>query len=255
MAAMTSIPDVRVLTGPSGLPVEALVHDVDDAHGLVVFLPGALSPTREDRAASVFHRWSWAGHLAGFSAMTLADPALGQDARLDGAWFIHPEIDVIREIAAVVLHHAEERGIPRERILFYGSSLGGFGALAAAAATRTRAVAEVPQIDFRHWLPGAVRAVETMILGTSVGQFRLAHPERVDVWSRFVFERHIPPFTILTNEKDRCFPQQLGLIGTVRDHPLYTSTRAELVVTAQTSEHQTLPLATALAWVRTAAAA
>ena len=50
----------------------------------------------------VFHRWSWAEDLPDFAVLTIADPALRQDAELDGAWFIHPEVDVVREIAAVV---------------------------------------------------------------------------------------------------------------------------------------------------------
>lgn len=252
MTAMLAMPDVTALPGPTGLVVEALVRDVPSPRGLVVFLPGALSPKREDRSMPVFHRWSWAEDLPDFAVLTIADPALRQDAELDGAWFIHPEVDVVREIAAVVLEHARERGLGPDKILFYGSSLGGFGALAAAAAARARAVAEVPQIDFRGWLPGAVRAVEKRILGMTVTEYRRHHPERVDVWSRFLFERYVPPFTMISNEADRCFPQQLKLISTIRSSTLYRAESADLLVTARTHEHQTLQRAVALRAIRAA---
>ena len=96
MSAMLAMPDVTALPGPTGLVVEALVRDVPSPRGLVVFLPGALSPKREDRSMPVFHRWSWAEDLPDFAVLTIADPALRQDAELDGAWFIHPEVDVVR---------------------------------------------------------------------------------------------------------------------------------------------------------------
>lgn len=134
----------------------------------------------------------------------------------------------------------KRRGIPAHRVIYYGSSLGGYAALAAASAGHAHAIAEVPQIDFQNWFPGAVKKVEDHILGTPIEQFRAKHPERVDVWERFQFEGHIPSFTIYTNEADKSFSDQVALIGKVRESALYKGGNVELVITARTKGHQVL---------------
>ncbi|WP_161937893.1 hypothetical protein [Serinicoccus chungangensis] len=171
----------------------------------------------------------------------MADPALRGTPVPDGAWYLDAQHDTIHAIAETVGAEAERRGIPLHRVVYYGSSLGGFGALCAAAVTRSHAVAEVPQIDFQRWFPGAVRKVEEHVLHGSVAELRAAHPERVDVWERFRHEGHIPSFSIVTNELDRSFQDQLGLVTAVRDHELYRRTQADLVISALTSGHQVLP--------------
>ena len=75
----------------------------------------------------------------------MPDPAIRVDNRLNGAWFINPEYDIIETIAAIVKENADTSGIPHSRIVFYGSSLGGSGAIAAAAhIPGSQAVSEGP---------------------------------------------------------------------------------------------------------------
>lgn len=241
-AGVTTQPQMPYATRStsSGLEIDYLSMN-DQTDGMVVLMSNALVPGREDRRFPAFHRWSWASSWPASHVLSVADPALRDTQIPDGAWYLDAQHDTIHAIAETVAVEAEQRGIPLDRVVYYGSSLGGFGALCAAAVTRSHAVAEVPQIDFQRWFPGAIRKVEEHVIRGSIGELRTTHPERVDVWERFRHERYIPSFTILANELDRSFQDQLGLISTVRDHPLYRKTQAELVITAQTSGHQVLP--------------
>lgn len=239
---MTTQPHLPYTTRSTsgGLDIDYLsMNDASD--GMVVLMANALVPGREDRRFPAFHRWSWASSWPASLVLSVADPALRDNPVPDGAWYLDARHDTVHAIAETVAAEAEQRGIPLDRVVYYGSSLGGFGALCAAAVTRSHAVAEVPQIDFQHWFPGAIRKVEEHVLHGPVAALRASHPERVDVWARFLHEGHIPSFIILTNEHDRSFEDQLGLIALVRDHALYRKTRAELVITAATTGHQVLP--------------
>ncbi|MFC0675711.1 hypothetical protein [Brachybacterium hainanense] len=140
--------------------------------------------------------------------------------------------------------------MPARKVIFYGSSLGGFGALCGASAAAAHAVAEVPQIDVRNWFPGAVKKIEDHIIHVPMDAYGARHPERVDVWSRFMVEASIPSFVILTNELDRSFQDQLSLIARVREHPRYAGEDAELVVTARTRGHQVLAKQQAVELIR-----
>lgn len=239
------------MTTSAGLDIDYLSMN-DGTDGMVVLMSNALVPGREDRRFPAFHRWSWAMSWPDSHVLAISDPALRGNPIPDGAWYLDAKHDTIHAVAEVVAAEAEQRGIPMDRVVFYGSSLGGFGALCAAAVTRSHAVVEVPQIDFQHWFPGAIKKVEEHVLHGSILDLRAAHPERVDVWERFLHEGHIPSFTIVSNELDKSFQDQLELIGKVREHPLYEKTRAELVITGLARGHQVLPKDEATAIVQEA---
>ncbi|QNN82266.1 hypothetical protein H3H54_14495 [Brachybacterium sp. Z12] len=224
----------------------------DQSDGMVVLMSNAVVPGREDRQFPAFHRWSWAMSWPDSHVLAIADPALRDNPALDGAWYLDATHDTIHAVAEVVAVEAEHRGIPLDRVIYYGSSLGGFAALCAASVTRCHAVVEVPQIDFQNWFPGAIKRVEEHVLQGSIMELRAQHPERVDVWERFLYEGHIPSFTILTNELDKSFQDQLELVSQVREHELYSHSRAEVVITAQARGHQVLVKDVATAIVREA---
>ncbi|WP_299302553.1 hypothetical protein [uncultured Brachybacterium sp.] len=250
---MTTQPHLpyETTTTSSGLDIDFMSMN-DQTGSMVVLMSNALVPGREDRRFPAFHRWSWATAWPESHVLAFADPALRKSTIPDGAWYLDAQRDSIRAIAEVVAAEAEQRRVPLDRVVFYGSSLGGFAALCAAAVTHSRAVVEVPQIDFRRWFPGAIKKVEEHVLHGSVGDLHAVHPERVDVWERFLHEGHIPSFTIVTNELDKSFQEQLALIGQVREHPHYGKTRAELVITAATQGHQVLAKDVATVLIREA---
>lgn len=237
MTSAASVPPHLTFTSGSGQSIDYLALN-DGRDALIVLMSNALVVGREDRRFPAFHRWSWAKEWPNCTVLAIADPGLRRRPILDGAWYLDAEHDTIRGVAELAQAEAEKRGIPAQNLLFYGSSLGGFGALAAASAARGRALAEVPQIDVTKWFPGAIEKIETWVLRQPIADFRTSFGEQVDVWDRFLFEKHIPPFTILTNETDRSFSDQLELLGLVREHSLYRETQADLVISARTEGHR-----------------
>lgn len=120
---------------------------------------------------------------------------------------------MIAALTGVVRDEAAKAGIPPERIVFYGSSLGGFGAIGCAAhIPGARAVAEVPQIDFERWHPTAVRLVEKHAIGGPISKLRSVAPERLSLYSRLEFAGTIPPIHIITNSADTSLHDQQEFI-------------------------------------------
>lgn len=117
---------------------------------LVVFLPSLRRPgaTRVD----YFDRISWAAEL-GCSCLFVADPGLGLDPELRGSWFQGgPAFYGIERLALDLRRIGAEFGFPEDRMLFYGSSQGGFAALALGAMLPgARVLAEAPQTDVRRY--------------------------------------------------------------------------------------------------------
>lgn len=104
-----------------------------DSDSLFVMLPSAA-----DRAKMVlpaFSRWTWAvkGIFPG-SVLCIADPTLELSEDLALGWLIGDKDDcATSELAEFILKLARHKGVPNEKIVIYGSSAGGFAALALAA--------------------------------------------------------------------------------------------------------------------------
>lgn len=208
---------------------------------MVVLMPAALSPGRSDRQRIFYTRATWQDQWPTSDVICFSDPAIGQDSRLNGAWYMHRDYDVIQALADLVMEQADSRNISHNRIVVYGSSLGGFGALMLAAhIPGARAVAEVPQLDFALWLPSAVAEVEQYILGEPVKEFRKRHPERVSVLHRFLFASRIPKFSILTNGNDFRIAEQRNFMQWVRQSKLPKNGMNLLIENDTTYGHEVL---------------
>lgn len=185
--------------------------------------------------------------------MALADPAMGLDESLFGAWFLHPKVDLLEEMAAVVQGQVERLNLENRQVLFYGSSLGGFGALGMASLLPgSSAISEIPQIDVPQWASqGAVRKLETKILGMPFEEFRLARPEMVDVRDRFRKSGLIPPFLLVTNESDFTLDLHKEFMGDVLASDLPRSGDQHMLLTRRASGHHALKRDLALSLVET----
>lgn len=106
--------------------------------------------------------------------------------------------------AAIVEELITERGIPPQKVSFYGSSLGGYGVIGAAAELRgSNAIAEVPQIDVEKWMPRFVSEIEEYVLrGKSLKEFRQRYPERLNLTDRVRRAEYVPPIHLITNAGD-----------------------------------------------------
>ncbi|MGO0577038.1 alpha/beta hydrolase family protein [Ornithinimicrobium panacihumi] len=163
---------------------------------------------------------------------------------------MHPFHDVIAAVGQVCQELAERAGIASNRIVFYGSSLGGFSAIAAASQIEgARAVAEVPQIDVSDWFPRPVAALETKLLGKPIDEFRQTHPERLNLKDRLVHAWRAPAIRLITNPEDRSYSEQVDFFTWLRNSQLPAAGPSELILTSDTSGHEVLSQARAVGFV------
>ncbi|GIX24536.1 MAG: hypothetical protein KatS3mg122_1767 [Caldimonas sp.] len=104
-----------------------------EANSLFVLMPSAVD--RAKVSLPVFSRWTWAaqGIFPG-KVLCVADPTLELNRDLQLGWCLGSlENCATEELVKLVIMFARAQSIPRDRIVFYGSSAGGFAALALAA--------------------------------------------------------------------------------------------------------------------------
>lgn len=112
------------------------------------------------------------------------------------------------------------------------------------------AICEIPQIDVSQWpSPGSIKAMEDRILRMTFDEFRVLHPEMVDVRARFVKSGIIPPFLIVSNETDLSIKLQKELMHFVGTSRLRRIGRQELILVEKVSGHYSLPQEDALALI------
>lgn len=213
-------PNVTVLNRESisGLPIHGKLVLNRGAQKLICFMPAAL-PKKLDRDPLQLSRFRWRESLTKYHVLALADPAMTLHSELLGGWYIHPEADLIAEMADLVSDQAKVLGLKNSDVLFYGSSLGGYGALAMASLLKgSTAIAEVPQIDVSKWTVRiAVKAIEQHILKQGFDEFRLVQPHKVDLRDRFRLSGFVPQFKIITNEKDATFALQNEFMSDIKN--------------------------------------
>jgi hypothetical protein len=96
---------------------------------LNVFFSGFVN--RKALALPVFRRWEWNGQAPGH-ALYISDPTLEACDDLGLGWYIGDrQHDCMEDIACLVRGVARTFGVSERKIVFYGSSGGGFAALRA----------------------------------------------------------------------------------------------------------------------------
>lgn len=217
---------------------------------LVVLLPAALRPATE-AGKEVFFRWTWRESWPRDDVMAFIDPVVHKYHRecgITGAWFAHPEVDFLQLVAEIVTKTAAERGIDVNNIVYYGSSLGGFAAISAAALTPgAHAVAEIPQIALRDWRPRPIRLLEQNVFGMPLSEFEQLYPERVDLKARCEQIDNIPSLTILTNADEPLRPSQEAFVQWARTHAPKREIR--MVVRDGVSGHAVAPREDVIPWI------
>ncbi|WP_394274629.1 hypothetical protein [Luteococcus sp.] len=203
LAEFTSDPTVR--PGPwrrlheplgDGIFLDALLAFRGEGLPIVCFLPSALHPDNHNNPS--FMRHSWVDSLGGANVMVVSDPLIYVNDSLEGGWLLHPEVDVLGGIVDAVRAVMAGWSVSAERVLLYGSSLGGFmGIQMGPHLPGCRVVAENPQIDFRLF-PNerAKRAVEEHLLRTSLDDWHTRHPEQIEADRYLARAGHVPHLRI-----------------------------------------------------------
>lgn len=205
-------------TSFDGSPIECLINYRKDAEYTLIFLPSA-QPKREELRAPIFHRWSWGDLLTEATTITISDPSLHR-SKIHGCWFLSGdlEVDYIDEMASFLSNLVRRVGISSRRTIFYGSSMGGFGALMLASKfDSAAAIAEVPQLNLvKYPHRSTLRSISSAILkGTSVNDFFIKSPHKLSVLDRFLKERRVPEFELITNSADEEFQNHLRFLEEV----------------------------------------
>lgn len=119
-----------------------------ECESLFVLMPSAVN--RKKSVLPAFNRWTWAvdGVFPG-NVLCISDPTLELHHDLEIGWCLGDKDNcATTELSEFVINLADSKGIPRERIVIYGSSAGGFAALALSACIEgSIAVAINPQVD------------------------------------------------------------------------------------------------------------
>ncbi len=114
----------------------------DFSKGLIVFFPPA-RPERRSHIKPYLPRISWHQDILGCDALYLGDPFVDDDWNLsNGSWWLDKNGYTI--LASLAKHLLS---LNKERILIYGSSMGGYAALVLSSLMNVDCIAECPQID------------------------------------------------------------------------------------------------------------
>lgn len=140
---------------------------------LFVMLNGAVR-NREKVVLPVFARWNW-GKILGGHVLAICDPTLSLHDQLRLGWFLGTAgANPLNTVAKAVNWAESVLGIVPNKVVFYGSSGGGFAAfLAAAQRPVGRVVTINPQTDIAAYYPPAVkRVMQIFSPGLSISEAR-----------------------------------------------------------------------------------
>jgi len=178
---------------------------------LLFFFPSALQLS--SRRVPHFHRWSWADRLGDAEVALISDPTLRLDDSMIGGWFQgrHDDWVLLR-----VLRHVQllTKALGTRRIIFTGSSLGGFAAIQAAtilsapdSPLKNVAIgflAEIPQTSLRLY---SVRSVMNTLARSCYGleglnNVPLVFDERLDVVATMQAKTTVPRGVVVSKASD-----------------------------------------------------
>ncbi len=135
-----------VISDDSGVDLPCRLRLLPGATVLFVMFHAAFDRTKA--ALPVFARWSY-GKVLGGHVLSVCDPTLYLDDELRLGWYVGSRYaDPMQVLLATANRVRELLDLAGDRVVFYGSSGGGFAALRAAASCRFgRAVVINPQTE------------------------------------------------------------------------------------------------------------
>lgn len=141
----SSIPLGRLSVCVNGVRFECFYEEKNqNADELWIILSG--SKTRDDKLP-LFKRWSWYKYIDAYT-LSIADPMLLLDEKTFLGWYYGTkEHCYMNDLVELVRNVAEIKGICHDKIVFYGSSGGGYAALYCACELKgSTAIVINPQI-------------------------------------------------------------------------------------------------------------
>lgn len=146
-----------------GIPYDCYLRLRPGSTRVFVMLHGAIS--RAMHTPPIFARWDWDKRVNGH-ILSVSDPTLGFSETVFITWYLgsadRPIIPGLCEVADAV---ADRLGVEP---VYYGSSAGGFGAIAAACHSGGKAIAINPQTDVAAYGKGV--ASMARLFGSATGE-------------------------------------------------------------------------------------
>lgn len=158
-----------------------------EKQALFVLMPSAINRGKAQLPA--FNRWTWAssGFFPGHS-ICISDPTLDLHDQLNIGWCLGDKDNcATAELSEFIIELAKSKGIPTEKIIIYGSSAGGFSALALASLIDgSTAIAINPQIDATAYEAiGQVELMSKTCFDMSKEDLRSTYTDRIDMKVRW----------------------------------------------------------------------
>ena len=155
---------------------------------LFVLLSAAVN--RNHVELPVFNRWTWAEQsLFPGETLCIADPTLSLHPNLRIGWYLGTRSsDLLDELATIITKFAISRSIPRDNIIVWGSSAGGFAALSLATriATSTAVAINSQTNPLSYEKKDQVELMRRVCFDAlSDEAIRQQHPLRIDARSFF----------------------------------------------------------------------
>ncbi|UQP02221.1 hypothetical protein L0Z36_10070 [Burkholderia multivorans] len=168
-----------------------------------------LTPSAVNRASytlPAFNRFSWAARgLFPGKVLCFSDPTIEQHAELELGWCLGSRASNLTDILSkFILETAQSLGVPQENIVTWGSSAGGFAALALSARIEgSTAVSINPQIDaLKFFNAPQVELFKSVVFpGLSESEIRSEYADRIDMLE---LKRNSKPFRsiLIQNMRD-----------------------------------------------------
>jgi hypothetical protein len=178
---------------------------LEGADKLFIMLNGAVDRNKSE--LPVFARWNW-GKILGGHVLAVCDPTLYMSESLSLGWFLgRPDLHAIPGLVRLAEAFRERLGVEQGRMIFYGSSGGGFAAMIAACnSMQGRAIAVNPQTDIFRYHIRHVQSLVDVLGGESWAAGSLqAHPERWQVLPALAQARtkgEMPRIVVAQNQLD-----------------------------------------------------
>ncbi len=233
----------------SGAIIDCFARFPQKAEHLICLFPSAQQANIE-RLNPVFHRWTWAYQLEKAHTISLSDPAL-HESTLHANWFQSKAgHDYFRITADFIKILASKLSIEPNKIVLYGSSMGGFGALMSGAhIPESLVIAEVPQIDLRkYYISSSLRQLEeTHFNKCPINNFYTKRKEQINVIDRFIEQRSMPSIEIITNDADPACSEHITFLTEIRNIRPILEVVGDLSVTCRAESAGHKPLTTSVA--------
>lgn len=186
----------------NGHKLESFVSFKEGSKKLVVCFQGAVN--RKKVTPPVFHRWSWS-ELIQSNVLVVNDPMLYRNSDLKIGWYIGGHnFDYIRKYGELIKSFCEARDIELSNIVFYGSSAGGFAAMAISSYIKNGfVIVNNPQTNILRYYKSHVRdLLDVGFEGISIDEAEKKLAVKFDLISRFEKYKYIPRILYLQNIND-----------------------------------------------------